>query len=471
MSRVVTNLGLVIVLVVLISPVVSAQSFTYDYDGKSDEDPQPEDPTDWMTPENWSDGFSDPDGGFGPLVPDKSTRVEITDGSHLGSGTSTGYGTNAPLIGPGDVAEAYEIRIGRANGPGTLTMTGGTLALRDNCGFSPYTCSSSSTRIRVGNADVETAEERYPGYFNLSGGDVTADTLWIGSGSHGEMTMTGGTVYTRGNLYLDWTSDLTYDAQSVLNMSGGMIHVGSTTVFNVTTPGLFKMHRLSEMHMDGGTILVDGAAELGGDPSGSTFPQAPNVMVDISDGLFESKSYLRIGGSITLDGGILRAKSFNESVSSGTIQINSGGLLQFKNSEESVSAVQGLISSGFFTTSAATPLIVEIVDVDGIDFTQVSLGVVLGLPGDYNDNNVIDAADYTVWRNAYPGGPLINDDDGMADIGDYNYWKSHFGETSGSGSALSEATVPEPTSLALCMLAVTAIIRIRRFVAPNSSRN
>ena len=57
----------------------------------------------------------------------------------------------------------------------------------------------------------------------------------------------------------------------------------------------------------------------------------------------------------------------------------------------------------------------------------------LGLAGDYNGNNVIDAADYTVWRDAI-GGPatLVNDPTpGTVDDTDYQYWKSHFGATIG----------------------------------------
>jgi len=73
-----------------------------------------------------------------------------------------------------------------------------------------------------------------------------------------------------------------------------------------------------------------------------------------------------------------------------------------------------------------------------------------GLMGDYNGNGKIDAADYTVWRDAMPGGALSNDDDGMADEGDFTYWRAHFGETSGSGAgAAAGAAVPEPSSLLL----------------------
>ena len=101
-----------------------------DFDGVADQDPQPDDPTDWMTSVNWSDGGFDPDESFGPLIPDFGTRVEIQ--------TST-FGVDAPHIGPGDAAEAFGIRIGRFGGEGLLTMTGGTLMTVDSCTSFPFT--------------------------------------------------------------------------------------------------------------------------------------------------------------------------------------------------------------------------------------------------------------------------------------------------------------------------------------------
>lgn len=434
-----------------------AQLYTYDFDGHSDADPQPVDPTDWMTPENWSDGGFDPGPPFGPALPDFTTRVEITDGS--GSG-STGYGANAPVIGPGDVAQVYGLRIGRANGPGTLTMTGGTLDTRDTCTMSPFTCDA---RIRVGNADVADPAERFDGYFNLSDGTVTTDTFWIGSGSHGEMTMTGGTVNTRGDFYFDWTSDLTYNTSSVLSMSDGLIHVGS----HFAVAGALRMYRLSSMNLSGGQILVDGAAELGTDNSlNPMFTQTPDVTVHITDGILESKKFLRIGGSITLDGGILRADSFNETDSIGTVEINGSGLLQFNNSMESVSAVEALITSGFFTTSEASPLVVQVVDVGGVDFTQVSVNAIMTLMGDYNENDVIDAADYTVWRDTVTAGGTVLANDptpGTVDESDFVYWRDHFGDVLGSGAgAQSASVVPEPASFVFGLMALAVAVLLRR---------
>jgi len=79
------------------------------------------------------------------------------------------------------------------------------------------------------------------------------------------------------------------------------------------------------------------------------------------------------------------------------------------------------------------------------------------LPGDYNEDGVVDAADYTVWRNnlGAAAGTLPNDLDGGA-IGQaqYDTWKANFGTTAGSGSGLSaNHAAPEPMSVALLLVA------------------
>lgn len=415
----------------------------YDFDGVADMDPQPEDPTDWMTSVNWSDGGFDPVEAFGPLIPDFGTRVEIQNST---------YGTNAPVIGPGDVAQAFEVRIGRANGAGLLTMTGGSLETANSCTVAPFTC---NRRLRVGAADVELAEERMPGTFNLSGGTVTTDTLWIGSGSHGEMNMSGGVVNTRSNMYFDWS----FDASSELKMTGGTINVG----------GILRMYRTSVLNLDGGEILIASAAELGTQNQlNPLFLQTPDVTVSITDGLLAANGFLQIGGSVVVDGGILRAGSFNESVSAGTIEINEGGTLQLNNSQESIANVQSLISSGFITTSSAqgtAGFVIEVVDVNGTNFTQVAFGAA-GVPGDYNGDGTVDAADYTVFRDHQGANfDLMNENPaattpGMVDQEDYNFWKSRFGNGGGSGADVRVAAVPEPAARQLGLLMLVGVVFI-----------
>ena len=90
------------------------------------------------------------------------------------------------------------------------------------------------------------------------------------------------------------------------------------------------------------------------------------------------------------------------------------------------------------------------------------IGIAPGVPGDYNDNGVVDGADYVLWRN---GGPLQNevDNPGTVNAADYTAWRARFGNTSGSGSGLGGAAgVPEPATLGLG-LCVGMMLLARRF--------
>ncbi len=90
-----------------------------------------------------------------------------------------------------------------------------------------------------------------------------------------------------------------------------------------------------------------------------------------------------------------------------------------------------------------------------------------GVPGDYNGNGVVDTADYVVWRNtlgtSVPNGTGADGDgNGTIQDADYTFWKARFGNTSGSGSgsATGAATIPEPTSIALLLMAAIPGIRL-----------
>ena len=71
------------------------------------------------------------------------------------------------------------------------------------------------------------------------------------------------------------------------------------------------------------------------------------------------------------------------------------------------------------------------------------------IPGDFNGNGVVDAADYVVWRKGTSIAPTQEN---------YNIWRSHFGQTApnnGSGASSSgNSSVPEPATCALLMFAV-----------------
>jgi T5SS/PEP-CTERM-associated repeat protein len=82
----------------------------------------------------------------------------------------------------------------------------------------------------------------------------------------------------------------------------------------------------------------------------------------------------------------------------------------------------------------------------------------VGLPGDYNHNNVVDSADYVLWRNTLgqTGSGLAADGNGngQVDAADFDIWRAHFGQTPGSGAAASENfAVPEPNPTTMLFLA------------------
>jgi hypothetical protein len=101
---------------------------------------------------------------------------------------------------------------------------------------------------------------------------------------------------------------------------------------------------------------------------------------------------------------------------------------------------------------------------------------VVAVPGDYNGNFVVDAADYTIWRDSLGAtgtglaadgtGPALDGiPDGVVDSSDFNFWKANFGNSSGSGSA-SAGAVPEPSSFALGgMVLAFGAVRRRRYRA------
>jgi hypothetical protein len=84
-----------------------------------------------------------------------------------------------------------------------------------------------------------------------------------------------------------------------------------------------------------------------------------------------------------------------------------------------------------------------------------------GVPGDYNGNHVVDAADYTVWRDTLgqsgAGLPADGDGNGMVQPADYTFWKARFGNTSGSAAILN-STVPEPATLTSLVVGMLAMI-------------
>jgi hypothetical protein len=85
--------------------------------------------------------------------------------------------------------------------------------------------------------------------------------------------------------------------------------------------------------------------------------------------------------------------------------------------------------------------------------------VAASLPGDFNGDGTVDAADYVVWRkNEGTTNMLLNDNGIGGTIGQAHHalWRTHFGQTAGTGArASANVTAPEP---ATCFMLLWALL-------------
>jgi len=113
------------------------------------------------------------------------------------------------------------------------------------------------------------------------------------------------------------------------------------------------------------------------------------------------------------------------------------------------------------------------VNLDGVSATHIAIDVHTpntwiflsefvafegNLPGDYDLNGVVDAADYSEWRTAFGStNPIVDGNrDGVVDAADYVIWRRNL--EAGSGSL---AEVPEPITPMLLLLATLGLLGVR----------
>lgn len=150
------------------------------------------------------------------------------------------------------------------------------------------------------------------------------------------------------------------------------------------------------------------------------------------------------------------------------------------------SRVSELMSSGTTTLSAdgATTfdlggLFDNVAGVRDLEFqfllsgeSQANTGVVLYeaappidvIPGDYNNDGVVDAGDYVLWRDTLGSTTMLaadGDGSGVVDGADYDEWVENYGTTSGA-PVDGAAAAPEPGALILFAGALPALAMGRR---------
>jgi hypothetical protein len=317
-----------------------------------------------------------------------------------------------------------------------------------------------------GTGSLTTAGDEYIGFngtgtFAQSGGTNTlngSSSLFLAaqSGSTGSYTLNSGSliasnIHIGGNgLSSGGTGTFTFNSPATLNVSGSIfIYAGGTLAGNGTT---------SASVFNGGTI------DPGSSPStlaiGALTTQAEGkIQIDLA-GTTPGTQYdqLHVTGALTL---------------AGTLQVSlAGGFTPAAGN--SFDVLDWGTLTGTFNTITLPALSSELAwNISQLYTTGVLSVTSVGVPGDYNNNGLVDAADYVVWRkNQGTTNPLPNDPiGGTIGSAQYDQWRSHFGQTAGSGAGVStNATVPEPAMLVMLIMAALGVSTRRRWYGQRVSK-
>jgi hypothetical protein len=267
---------------------------------------------------------------------------------------------------------------------------------------------------------------------------------------------------------------------------------------------------------DASVGMSDGATVIGNDPAAA-------AVLNLSGGKLTTKSLLRgFAGSFNFTGGTLSAETVGFSlvnnggvispgsspgmthvmgdltINSGTLAIEIGGT---DPADYDRIGVDGLTTLGgtlavtlvdptggespfvpvlgdqfaFLASDGGTDGMFALLDlpdlVEGLDWALTTGGVSTflsvveaappGLSGDFNNDGIVDAVDYTMWRNNFGDADetniSFNGDGGDVGTADYDVWKAHYGDTLEPGGG-GLASVPEPGAMAIVLLCLPAIV-------------
>jgi autotransporter-associated beta strand protein len=255
----------------------------------------------------------------------------------------------------------------------------------------------------------------------------------------------------------DWTlatgtSTLDVRANADATIAGNISGTNSTSALTKISPG--KLTLSGANTYAGGTTVSAGMLELSG---ASSKTGTGNVTITGA------------GTSLVIDSGTTDALG-----NSATLSLSNSALL---NLGAGVNERVGFLSldtafqpSTTYGSSQSNAVVKLDIYFSGTGVLTVGPAI---LAGDYNNDGIVDAADYVIWRKnvGQPSQTLPNDITGVL-IGDaqYNQWRSNFGGTTaipGSGSALNSEAVPEPSTLAMLLFGLTALSMIRTFHGSN----
>ncbi len=388
-------------------------------------------------------------------------------GIEMANSTAAGTTAVVNILSGADLNVAGKLLLAGLNGASSATL--------NVQGAGSTVTQTGANVLTVGHASAGTAIVSV-----LDGGAITSGTGIITIAQTGTLLLDGtnarGTFSANGAMtvlgsvqvgqlpgvaggMLNVNAGLTIDGGTV-HLIGGVINANS---ISPTNGGVFDVAG-GTLHVDqfNGNLVNVGGTLAPGHSAGNTtivgnYSQQTGAALEIEiGGLSAGSNYDLVGvtGTALLGGELQLALigSFVPTAANTFTVLNAGGIVGVFSNVTTGQRLTTLDGNGSFRVNYGAG--------SAFNNNQIVLDAfqVVALPGDYNGNNVVDAADYVVWRKGL--GTTFTQND-------YDVWRSHFGQTAGSGSsaiAFADGAVPEPGVwiLALVCPAATASLRRRR---------
>ena len=385
------------------------------------------------------------------------------------------------------------------------------------------------TPITVNSANAPTGL-RPQQTLNLVAGGVLADrftaagaTLNIAGGQAGQflrvvdsdIAVSGGAVGQ--SLSVFGTSDVQITAGTI----GNSFSAHDRTTVRLTGGGIgtsFYASSQVAVSVAGGTIgssftLASGTMEMTGGSIAAGFQATSNSRVQISGGavgLFTVRTgsrvelsgtgqltgglYLETGGVVAVSGGtvngVVRVTAGELDISGGAItgllQVGADGDVNFLGRSFNLNGLplnaltlhepfviedRNVVLSGVLADGAPFSFNLNSASSSNASYFDLlaTVTVSLVLPGDFNNDGQVDAADYVVWRKASASNIRLPGDvtPGAVTPADYITWRSNYGPAA-AASALP-AAVPEPMAWQIAVLGGLWLLRQTRLRASSST--
>jgi T5SS/PEP-CTERM-associated repeat protein len=334
----------------------------------------------------------------------------------------TGSGTGNALLSTSlaQLNTTYAGLGGDSGTSGTLNVTAGTFNVSGTAASDDVVIGYWGTgAINVTNgADVTVAGDTNLAYFGGAVGNISV----MGSGS--TWTSTGAVRFSKGTGTITVAGGGALSASALsLGFSGcTLAGNGTVTAPVVNANGTVSPSGLSSSF---GTLQITGAYTQGANGK---------LRIEINDTTAGTFDRLGVSGGVNL---------------AGTLQVT---LSSFTPAQNDVFDILDFTSRlGTFATLTLPPLSGALEWDTTKLYVDGSIRVVL--PGDFNENGVVDGADYVVWRKGL-GTTYV--------ASDYNVWRTHLGGTASGGAAAAASALPEPaTALLVCMAGLVVTCNVR----------